>query len=192
VEKINALEEKWGNTPLHQRLQKCIAWWEKNATPATFQLIREGIQPPWKYPPKMSTHPKTRGGQDLQQVEKIMQDYENSGSVKKVWDNSTQHLIPWFLISKTDGQEKKWRLISDCRELNVKFQTKSFKLDHLQQIFPVLQKGHWAANIDLKDAYFHIPVSQALRPFLRHQIGNQTWEFQAGCFGQNIMPQIFM
>jgi hypothetical protein len=66
-----------------------LKWWEENASPATCQLIRDGIQPPWKYPPKISTHPKTRGGMDLHQAEKILLDYEKSGSVKKVWDNET-------------------------------------------------------------------------------------------------------
>jgi hypothetical protein len=128
----------------------------------------------------------------LKQAEKILQDYEKSGSVKRVGDSNSQHLIPWFLISKPEGEQTKWRLISDCRELNQQFQAKPFRLDHIQHMFPVLEKGHWAAKIDLKDAYFHNPASQALRPFLRHQVGGQTWEFQVGCFGLNVMPQIFM
>ena len=108
---------------------------------------------------------------DLAQAQKILKDYEQSGSVKKVGGVGTKHLIPWFLISKPEGGETKWRFISDCREINSQFQVKPFKLDHLQHIFPILQKGHWAAKIDLKDAHFHIPVSQALRPYLRHQVG---------------------
>ena len=61
----------------------------------------------------------------------------------------------------------------------------------MQEIFPVLKKGLWAAKIDLKDAYFHVPVNPALRPYLRHLVGGQLWEYQAGPFGLNIMPQIF-
>ena len=54
-----------------------------------------------------------------------------------------------------------------------------------------MQKGHWAAKIDLKDAYFHLRVNEALKPFLRHQVGDQVWEYQAGPFGLNVMPQLF-
>ena len=46
--------------------------------------------------------------------------------------------------------------------------------------------------MDLKDAYFHVPVHSDLKPFLRHQVGNQVWEYQNGLFGLNVMPEIFM
>ena len=46
--------------------------------------------------------------------------------------------------------------------------------------------------MDLKDAYFHIPLNQNIRPYLRMLVGDQTWECQAGCFGLNIMPKVFM
>ncbi len=38
---------------------------------------------------------------------------------------------------------------------------------------------------------FHLPVNEALRPFLRHKVGDQVWEYQAGPFGLNVMPQLF-
>ena len=99
---------------------------------------------------------------------------------------------PLVSIVKTRrGGGTKWRFISDCREINQHFQVEKFRLDHLQQIYPLLQKGHWGAKIDLKDAYFHLPVSQALRPYLCHKVGNQVWEYQAGPFGLNVMPQLF-
>ena len=86
----------------------------------------------------------------------------------------------------------KWRFIADCREINQHFPVKNFRLDHMQQIFPALKRGHWGAKIDLKDAYFHVPLHSSLKPFLRHRVGDQVWEYQAGCFGLNVMPQIFM
>ena len=77
------------------------------------------------------------------------------------------------------GGETKWRQIADCRGLNQHFNP-PFKLDHLHQILPNLMKGHWGAKVDLKDAYFHVPIHQDLKPFLRHQIGDQIWEYQGG------------
>ena len=95
----------------------------------------------------MSVHNHSRGVTNLDQVEKILTDYQESGSIKVVKDSKTLHLIPWFLISKPDlGGGVKWRLIADCRELNQHFIPSPFKLDHLQQIFPNLRKGDWGAT----------------------------------------------
>jgi len=147
--------------------------------------------PPWDCPPKLSTKPKIRAGTDLAEAGEFMLENKKSGSVKKVQSLGTKHLVPGFLLFMSEGKETKWRLISDCRELNSQFNTKPFKLDHLQQIFPLLKKGEWGCKIDLKDAYFHVPVNEALKPYLRHKVGNQVWEYQAGPFGLNIMPQVF-
>ena len=109
-----------------------------------------------------------------------------------MYHQGSKHLLPWFLISKPEERGAvKWRFISDCREINQHFQVQPFKLDHTQQILPAVQKGHWASKIDLKDAYFHLPVDPSLKPYLRHRVGDQTWEYQAGPFGLNIMPSLF-
>ena len=46
--------------------------------------------------------------------------------------------------------------------------------------------------MDLKDAYFHLPLGSELRKYMVLKVGDKFWEFQAGCFGLNIMPQLFM
>ena len=71
-------------------------------------------------------------------------------------------------------------------------ETKTFRLEHWQNIFPFLRPKMWACKIDLKDAYFHLALSQELRPFVRMLVGTQVWEFQAAAFGLNILPRLWM
>lgn len=173
-----------------KRLQLCLHWWKKWASPKIVSLIKEGITPQWVNPPHLSV--QARQGSNLEQAKTILAEYETCGAVKRVKPEGTLHFLPWFLISKPEeGGGTKWRFISDCREINNLFQVEKFKLDHSQQIFTALQKGHWAAKIDLKDAYFHLAVHPSLRPYLRHQVGQETYEYQAGPFGLNVMPQLF-
>jgi hypothetical protein len=96
------------------------------------------------------------------------------------------------VLSKEEDNSVKHRLITDCRELNQFMSTQKFALDNIQQIVPGLSKGQWACKVDLKDAYFHLPIHHSLKPFLRLKVGEQVWEFQAGCFGLSTMPQLFM
>ncbi len=39
------------------------------------------------------------------------------------------------------------------------------------QYFFFLKKGDWSAKNDLKDAYFHRPLHQSLKPYLRMEVG---------------------
>jgi hypothetical protein len=155
-------------------------------------LIQEGISLP-NLPPLLSQKHQTHSQKEIDLAKEILEDYLKSGAVKRVEREGTKHLVPWFILSKQEGGgTQKHRLISDCRELNQFVETKRFRLENLQSIFPFLKKGDWGAKIDLKDAYFHIPLSQDLKPFLRMEVGGEYWEFQAGCFGLNVMPHIFM
>ena len=72
---------------------------------------------------------------------------------------------PLVFDFKTRGGEVKWRMKTDCRELNQWFTPQPFKLDHMQQILPNLKKGHWGAKVDLKDAYFDVTVHSDLYIF---------------------------
>ena len=97
-----------------------------------------------------------------------------------------------FDLKKPEGDSFKDRLICDCRKINQFSEPKPFRLDHLQNIFPYLRKGHWASKIDFKDAHFHLPLGQDLKPYVHLQVGEEIWEFQAACFGLSRLPQKFM
>ena len=193
---LSALIEKkdleCGPLPLYSRLQMALQWWNRHASWEVCQILSQGLQPNWKTPPSLSVRKHVRSLDQTSLAQKILADYSLSGAVKKVPFAGTMHLIPWFVLSKPEGDSLKHRLISDCREINQYLVCKKFRLENLSSILPYLKKGHFAAKIDLKDAYFHVPLGESFKPFLRMQVGEDIWEFQAGCFGLNLMPQVFM
>ena len=130
--------------------------------------------------------------EEICKAREILKDYQNSGAVRIVFPSTTRYLVPWFVISKPEGDKVKDRLTCDCRKLNQFLIPKAFRLDHLQNIFSYLRINQWAAKIDLKDAYFHLALAEELCPFVHLQVGKDTWEFQAACFGISTLPQKFM
>ena len=50
----------------------------------------------------------------------------------------------------------------------------------------------WGAKIDLKHAYFHLALSEAIRPYVRMQVGERQFQFLAACFGLSPLPQLWM
>ena len=151
----------------------------------SFVLLRSASTP-------LSKTDKPHSEAEILVATQVLADYQQVGAVLPVSGEHATHWVPWFVISKAEHNTTKHRLISDCRELNHFFVPQNFRLDNLHQIFPYQKKGWWAANLDLKDAYFHLPLPDTLKRFLTMKVGDQFWEFQAGCFGLSIMQKVFM
>ena len=98
-------------------------------------------------PPSLQLRPCHRSCADQTAALQVLEEYKGLGAVK-------EFLVPWFVIRKREGEGEKLRLISDCREINQHLQSRTFKLDHWQHIFPLLRKGIWACKTDLKHAFF--------------------------------------
>ena len=54
-----------------------------------------------------------------------------------------------------------------------------------------LQKGEWVTSVDFKDAYFHIPIQEQSRKYLRFHIQGRTYQFRALPFGLSTAPMEF-
>ena len=179
------------NIPCYLRLLRAWPWWQKHAPPHILRLIGQGVPCP-DLPPFLSMKEQIKGKSEILLGTSILEDYQKVGAVKLVDKKDARHLVPWFIISKLDGNQTKHRLISDCREINSYSIAKHFKMDHWQVIFPFLKKGMYGAKIDLKDAYFHLPLEEKLRPYVTLKVGDQFYQFNSACFGLNTLPQQWM
>ena len=54
-----------------------------------------------------------------------------------------------------------------------------------------LQQGEWVTSIDFKDAYFHIPIQEQSRRYLRFRTQGQTYQFKALPFRLSTAPMEF-
>ena len=106
----------------------------------------------------------------------VIHDYVKVGAAKEVDPKTSKYLVPWFVISKTEGEKTKHRLISDCREINQSLFPPKFKLDHWREIFPVLEPKMWAVKIDLQNAYFRLPLSAAIKKYIHMEVGSKTFQ----------------
>ena len=55
----------------------------------------------------------------------------------------------------------------------------------------LLPRNSYAASIDTKDAYWHIPMSPAVQGFLGFRVKNLCYRFRALAHGLSISPRIF-
>ena len=63
----------------------------------------------------------------------------------------------YFLVSKKSGE---MRPILDLRVFNRFVAARKFRMLTIRALLRCVREGHWSTSLDLKDAYFHVPVRQ--------------------------------
>jgi hypothetical protein len=94
----------------------------------------------------------------------------------------------YFLVVKKTGG---WRPILNLRPLNKLLVVDSFKMESLPLVIRSVRRGEWLASLDLKDAYFHVPVRQGHWKFLRFCVQDQCYQYTVLPFGLSTSPRIF-
>ena len=93
-----------------------------------------------------------------------------------------------FLVPKPNN---KWRPILDLSKLNLFLKMEKFKMETPETIGTSLQQGEWVTSVDFKDAYFHIPIQEQSRKYLRFHVQGRTYQFKALPFGLSTAPMEF-
>ena len=93
-----------------------------------------------------------------------------------------------FLVEKASGG---WRPVIDLSHLNDFVQLTSFKMETVASVLLSVREGDFLASLDLKDAYFQIPIHQSSRKLLRFMSEGTVYQFRVLCFGLSTAPQIF-
>ena len=100
---------------------------------------------------------------------------------------------PWFYshvfeVMKASGL---WRPIIGLSILN-KFVCQSrFKMETNRSVLNAIQRDDKMFSIDLKDAYFQVPVHPESRKYLRFAAFSKVFQFKVLCFSLSLAPQVF-
>ena len=91
--------------------------------------------------------------------------------VEKVVVKSSRAFYNQLLI--VPKPNRKWRPILDLSQLNLYLSTNTFKMETIRWLS--LQTGEWITSLDFSDVYFHIPINERSRKYLRFFLFNQTF-----------------
>ncbi|KAJ8914717.1 hypothetical protein NQ315_017427 [Exocentrus adspersus] len=98
-----------------------------------------------------------------------------------------QFLSNIFLASKPNGKK---RFIFNLKSLNIRIYAPHFKMED-ERTASKIQHGNYAATIDLKDAYYLVPIHKDDRKYLRFYFNGTCYEFTCVAFGLASAPFMF-
>ena len=95
------------------------------------------------------------------------------------------------IFSRAKKDSNRLRIILNLRNLNIHVKYEHFKMERLETVCDLVEKGDFFTSIDLKDAYFAIPIHPEHRKFLRFFWGKQVYQYRVMCFGLTCAPRVF-
>ena len=168
-------------------------WENLYCHPRVVQILRLGYRILLQSNPPLSVYPIIQSGYDRQEKHDFLQDCV----VQMLQKDAIYHLKDCtnlgfssrlFLVPKPD---KKWRPVIDLSVLNSYLYVPTFKMETAEIIRNSLTKGEWVVSIDLKDAYFHVPIHPDSQHLLRFHVDKRTYQFKALPFGLATAPLEF-
>ena len=110
------------------------------------------------------------------------------GAVVQVPSDSLGFRSRIFLVPKKNGE---MRPIINLKPLNGYLVKEKFKMETQRSIRRAISPGEWVVSIDLKDAYFHVPIAREYQKYFLFQVCNKTYKFVALPFGLSSAPREF-
>ena len=84
------------------------------------------------------------------------QSHRERGGGKSIYPGSEGGFVSnMFLVPKKDGGQ---RPVVNLKGLNKYVQTEHFKMEGLHTVKQLVRPGDWLTKVDLKDAYFSVPI----------------------------------
>ena len=164
VQPATSVKHAASDLPVGARLQNFWqTWLDLGAGPKIVQILREGYTLPFWTRPNLTVE--------------LVHNQTSLGFLNRL-----------FLVPKPNN---KWRPILDLSKLNLFLKVERFKMETPETIRTSLQQGEWVTSVDFKDAYFHIPIQEQSRKYLRFHVQGRTYQFKALPFGLSTAPMEF-
>ena len=167
-----------------------IAQWRKISSDPWLLEAVQGVEIPFESLPFQEREPRPY---KLSEVETGFVDSELVRLVKKgvieiVEPAGGQVIADIFLRPKKD---RGFRLILDLTWVNTHVKYEHFKMHSVQTALEMMRRDCYMGSIDLKDAYYSVPVAQKCRKFLRFRWGDTLFQFSVLPNGLACAPRMF-
>jgi len=97
-------------------------------------------------------------------------------------------ISPIFIRPKKDGS---FRLILNLKRLNIHVEYQRYKMDTLRSAINIMRPNCYMASVDLKDAYYSVPIAYCDQKYLKFEWMGQFYKFTCFPNGLAFCPRKF-
>ena len=105
-----------------------------------------------------------------EEIQKLM----HKEVIEKCQHELGEFISPTFVVEKQDGG---YRFILNLKELNREIEKKKFKMQTLKSILCLIRPGCFMAKLDIKDAYYSVPIHHESRKLYRFVYKEELYQF---------------
>ena len=125
---------------------------------------------------------------ESKKIEAEISELLQKGALTNVTPDSDQFVSNLFLVPKRDRGS---RPVINLKDLNEYLQYNHFKMEGIHLLRDLMRPNDWLGKIDLKDAYFVVPIWENHKKYLRFLWKDSLLEFACLPFGLAVAPRVF-
>ena len=121
-------------------------------------------------------------------IEKEIEKLLHEGVIEETTHCVGEYISTIFIRPKKDGT---CRLILNLKSLNDHVEYHHFKMDTLQSAIRLMKRNCYMASVDLRDAYYLVPIHKEYQKFLRFSWKGKLFQFSCLPNGLSCAPRLF-
>ena len=106
----------------------------------------------------------------------------------EVEHESDEFISPIFVVPKKNGE---YRMILNLKKLNENIVYHHFKMDTFESSLKLIKPGCFMASVDLRHAYYSIPIAKEHQVKLRFEKSGKVYQFVCLPNGISCAPRLF-
>ncbi|KXJ09019.1 Transposon Tf2-6 polyprotein [Exaiptasia diaphana] len=126
--------------------------------------------------------------QEQQIVQQEITTLLSKGVIQRSFHEPGEYISTIFVRPKADGS---YRMILNLKEFNQSVEYHHFKMDTLDTVLKMVKPGCYMASVDLKDAYYTVPIHKDHQKFLKFEFKGCLYKYTCLPNGLSSAPRVF-
>jgi len=131
---------------------------------------------------------KTFNTSDSLIIDAEIQKFLSKGVIAPTQHEFGEYISPIFVANKKDGS---YRMILNLKSFNQHIEYLHFKMDSVWTAIRLMTPSCYMASIDLKEAYYSVPIAESHQKYLKFEWKNMLYQFMCFPNGLACCPRKF-